>query len=269
MPPVLPFAFNLTKLQRRGADPLKKGAPVARTYPEIRALGLDSLLVRFAGALDDAANRATLAFAADVRAANWPGVEEVAPALSSAIIRFDPLAVAFDDLAGQVETLLSGRDWAETDLPPGRRYWQVPIAVDPVSAPQLGDAAAAAGASADDLLSLLASTRVRVLSLGFAPGQPYMGMLPKAWNIPRQSDLTPKVPAGALVMAVRQLIIFTGPAPTGWRQVGLAGFRCFRPDADEPVPLAPGDEMSFRIVPADELAGRGDGLGGATCEVLP
>ena len=99
----------------------------------------------------------------------------------------------------------------------------------------------------------IAAARVRVLTIGFAPGQPYMGELPKNWNIPRQTGLTAQVPRGALVVAIRQLIIFSGPTPTGWRHIGQTGFHCFRPEADEPFPLTIGDEVTFRRVSPDEL----------------
>jgi allophanate hydrolase subunit 1 len=69
---------------------------------------------------------------------------------------------------------------------------------------------------------------VRVLAVGFAPGQPYLGPLGEEWNLPRLKALQ-QVPAGALVQAISQFVLFTGPAPTGWRHVGQTAFRCFRP----------------------------------------
>ena len=114
---------------------------------------------------------------------------------------------------------------------------------------------------------------MRVLTLGFAPGQPYMGELPENWNIPRMSELNPQVPGGALVCAIRQLIIFAGPTPTGWRHIGQTAFDCFRPGSNQPFALTPGDEVTFSEISAVELdqirADHTDGSGGATSEVLP
>jgi allophanate hydrolase subunit 1 len=113
---------------------------------------------------------------------------------------------------------------------------------------------------------------VRVLTIGFAPGQPYMGQLPPEWNIPRLSQLTPQVPAGALVIAIRQLIIFSAATPTGWRHIGQSAFRLFRPDAARPFALNPGDEVSIRPITAEEYenirAQDRSGDGGAQIEVL-
>lgn len=99
----------------------------------------------------------------------------------------------------------------------------------------------------------LTAARVRALAIGFAPGLPYMGPLPEHWDIPRQTALTPVSPAGAVVVAVRQLIIFPAPTPTGWRQVARTGFRAFRPGAAAPFPLSAGDEVRFRAVDAAEF----------------
>ena len=112
---------------------------------------------------------------------------------------------------------------------------------------------------------------LRVMAIGFAPGLPYMGILPERWDIPRNTALTPRVPAGGVVVAVRQAIIFPADTPTGWWHVGQTGFRGFRPEAAEPFLLGPGDEVVLRPVPEDELrallAADPDG-GGATIEPL-
>jgi KipI family sensor histidine kinase inhibitor len=138
--------------------------------------------------------------------------------------------------------------------------------------PQWGDAVAASGLAEDQALASLTENRVRVLTIGFAPGQPYMGQLPPEWNIPRLSQLTPQVPAGALVIAIRQLIIFSAATPTGWRHIGQSAFRLFRPDAARPFALNPGDEVSIRPITAEEYenirAQDRSGDGGAQIEVL-
>ena len=82
-------------------------------------------------------------------------------------------------------------------------------------------------------------------------------------------QLNPQVPGAALVVAIRQLIVFAGPAPTGWRHIGQTAFRCFRPEAADPIALKPGDEVTFCAASADEIAALADDPeGGATCSAL-
>jgi allophanate hydrolase subunit 1 len=99
-----------------------------------------------------------------------------------------------------------------------------------------------------------------------------LGELPKNWDIPRQQGLTKSVPAGALIVAIRQLVLFTNASPTGWRHVGQTGFKTFRPSSETPFALSPGDELCFPAVPRAELekimAHDSTGMGGAETEVL-
>ena len=233
-------------------------------WPRLHWLGEAAAIVEFAPALTDAANRAALAFRAALEEAAWPGVAESFVTLKSAVLRFDPDRLPHADLEARLGALMAERDWTAAPLPPGRRLWRIPASFEGADAPQLAEVAQAAGASEAALIEELAATRLRVLTIGFAPGQPYLGRLPERWDIPRQTELTPRVPRGAVVAAIRQIVLFTVETQTGWRQIGRSAFAGFRPGAAEPFPLAVGDEVAFEPVPGaalarwDERAGAGE-----------
>ncbi len=243
------------------------------SFPAIRDVGLTGVLVTFSETLSEAANRAALAFRAAVEAEAWDGVEETATSLTSVFLRFDPLRLDHDAFADRLQALLQDQDWMAAALPAGRSLWRIPVVLGGAHGPQFEDAAQAAGLSCEQAAKDIAQARIRVLTIGFAPGQPYMGELPEAWNIPRLTEITPQVPKGALIAAIRQLIIFQRPAPTGWRHIGQTAFDCYREGADDPFPLSPGDEVTFRIIPPEELdeikATDRSGNGGATRKALP
>ncbi len=242
----------------------------ASPWPVIRSVGVDGLLVSFGDRLEEPANRAALAYRAAVERLSPSGVEETSTSLVSVYVRFDPLAVAHADLRDVLLGLLRSKDWYGQALPEGRRRWRIPTVFGTDRAPQLAEAAAVAGMSEAEAIRSLTGAAVRVQTIGFAPGQPYLGELPAAWNIPRQSKLTPRVPVGALTVAIRQMVLFAVSTPTGWRHVGQTGFRAFRPDAPEPFVLRPGDEVRFVVTDPDEfdaMAASGPD-GGATFEVI-
>ena len=239
-------------------------------FPRIGRVGLDGLLVSFGDRLTEAGNRAALAFHAAVTRDSPEGVEESAPSLVSVFLRLDVLHSDPDAVSRTIRTLLDSRDWYGATLPEGRRLWRIPTLYGTDLAPQLDEAAAEAGLSPGDAAAEIAGTRVRVQTIGFAPGQPYLGELPEHWDIPRQTALTARVPVGALVVAIRQLVLFSVSTPTGWRHVGQTAFRPFRPEADAPFVLRPGDEAIFEPVDRaryDRLRDAGPD-GGATCEAL-
>ena len=239
--------------------------------PRIRTVGIDGMLVSFGDVLSEPANRAALAFRAATDAQAWDGVEESSTSLVSAFLRFDPLHLSHADLRSKLAHLIDSQDWYTADLPSGRRLYRVPTVFGTDLAPQLEEAAQAAGLSVEEAIKSITNTRVRVQTIGFAPGQPYLGELPKAWDIPRQQDLTPKVPEAALVVAIRQLVIFSVSTPTGWRQIGQTAFRLFRPESEEPFMLRPGDEVQFSAISREEFINirDQDRDGGVTRERLP
>jgi KipI family sensor histidine kinase inhibitor len=241
-------------------------------FPRIRRVGLSGLLVQFGSGMSEPANRAALAFRAAVEDQRWPDVRETSTSLVSTFVSADLAAIAPEALGEKLEALVATRDWFAAPLPAGRTLWEVPTLYGTDQAPQLDEAAEAAGVSPEQAITELSQARVRVLTIGFAPGQPYTGELPPHWDIPRQKTLSKSIPAGALVVAIRQLIVFTNATPTGWRHVGQTGFRTFRPTSDTPIVLSPGDEMSFPSVTAAEyaqiVARDASGAGGAQRTVL-
>ncbi|MFV1602123.1 MULTISPECIES: 5-oxoprolinase subunit B family protein [unclassified Phaeobacter] len=223
----------------------REGSP---TYPLIRNVGLSGMLVSFGDQLDEATNRATLAFRGAVDDLALSGVVETATSLASVFVRFDPAELPHERLHAALADLLQTRDWREAPLPQGRRFWRVPTVYGTELAPQLAEAADLAGLSEQAAIDELGAARVRVLTIGFAPGQPYLGTLGEHWDIPRQSEVTPQVPVGALVLAIRQFVLFSTASPTGWRHVGQTGLTLFQPEAADPFALRAGDELQFEPV---------------------
>ena len=260
----------MTPTQKRTSLP-PPGQPGGADWPRLDPIGTDGILVGFGDRLSERVNRAALAFRVAAESADLPGLEETANALGSTYLRFDP--DRFDPAAihAALADLLASRDWFASALPQGRRLWRIPTVFGTDLAPQLDEAASAAGLDRRAAIRSISENRVRVQTIGFAPGQPYLGELPAAWDIPRQTRLTERVPIGALTVAIRQLVLFSVSTPTGWRHIGQCAFRAFRPESDTPFVLRPGDEVEFVPVPASEYDGlcRQGPDGGATCEVLP
>ncbi len=239
--------------------------------PQIARVGVSGVLVTFGDTLTEQANLAAVAFRAEVDAQGWPEVQETASTLVSTFLVVDLIVVEYQDIFARLSALLDSYDWRTAALPAGRKLWTLPVCFDPDVAPQLEDAARVAGVTVKEALAHFEAARTRVITLGFAPGQPYLGMLPDQWDLPRQANLIPRVPIGALVIAVRQFVLFATSAPTGWRHVGQTAFRPFDPARDVPVVLSPGDEVRFARITASELAEleAKDSLGGAEWSLLP
>lgn len=239
--------------------------------PDLLPAGPDGVLVRFALKPLPEAMAAAAVLAADLDTRAPVGAVEIAPALVSVLVRFDPAATNRAALARDLGDRAQRIVEMSAILPEPARRWTIPAAFGGENGPQLAEVAGLLDLTEEAAVQQICAADLRVLAIGFAPGQPYIGLLPEAWNLPRMAELNPSVPAGAVVVAVRQIVMFGAESATGWRQVARAGFRSFRPERDEPMPLRAGDAIRYAPVSAAEmatLAEAPDGLGGARLELL-
>jgi KipI family sensor histidine kinase inhibitor len=234
-------------------------------FPKRANLGLSARLVSFGDVLTEPANRAALAFRAAVDREGWDGIIETTTSLTSVYIGFDPMLADHANVSARLDALLASADWYAADFPEGRIHWTLPAVFGGSLAPQLDEAARLADVTPEQAVKDLTAQPVRVLTIGYAPGQPYLGTLPSNWDIPRQTEISAKVPPGALVVAIRQFVLFATEAPTGWRHIAQTAFPCFRPDSDSPFTLRPGDEIQFTAIDESTFAQvQSAPLGGAT-----
>lgn len=232
-------------------------------FPTVSFVGVDGVLVRFGETVSARSNQAALAFHRHMETANISGILECAPSLIAVYFRLD-LDLSIDVILDRIRLELGSNDWFEAESHQ-RRLWTIPCSFD---GPQLKEAAALAGVSETKAVEQLTSATTQVLTLGFAPGQPYLGNLDPHWDIPRMDGIAPNVPQNALVVAVRQLIIFANATPTGWRHIGQTAFRCFDQERRDPFAFKAGDQVRFDAVARSEIdALSSDTFGGARLEV--
>ncbi len=210
--------------------------------PIILPLGDQALLVRFDDKLSDDGNRAAVGFATRVEEEAIPGVLEVAPNLVSVLVRYDPLRIGFDRLAGEIRLLVSA------PRPPERsaRQFRIDVVFD---GEDLGGVAAALQLTEGEFVARHNAEPLRVLATGFAPGFVYCGFHPESLSVPRRPEVRPMVPAGTVLFAAGQTAITSTPIPTGWHVIGHTPFRNFDALAKPPSVLAAGDEVVFEVAP--------------------
>ena len=225
--------------------------------PQILPLGIDGALVRFSTVMSDEANQSA-ANLAQILSQDAFGFTDVQGTLASVAVRFDPTQMNFaavrDAITAQINAAATARAISV-------KQWRIPTLFN---GEDLTEVAAIIGDSVQSVIDEIASTPVRVLTIGFAPGQPYLGELPERYGIPRQSQLRP-VPAGALVVAVRQMVLFANASPTGWRWIGSTAARLFDAGRDPAAILTAGDMIEFHPVSADQFGQlQSDPMGGVS-----
>lgn len=225
--------------------------------PRLTASGDQCLIVEFGESIDLDVNAQALAFARRVARAALPGVVDIVPSHVGVGIHYRVEDVntrgdeiPFDALARSLNRLLREKADAIGEV---SRLIDLPVCYGGRHGEDLDATAATLGLSADALVALHAATALRVLMIGFAPGQPYLGMLDARLSIPRRSTPRTRVPAGSVAIANGQVTIYPFELPGGWHLLGRTPLALFdRTRSDDPCLLRPGDRVRF--VPIGEAA---------------
>ena len=114
----------------------------------------------------------------------------------------------------------------------------------PVAYGDLEEVTRTLGRTREEVVRLHSSADYTVAALGFAPGFPYLTGLPHELALPRLA--TPrKVEAGSVAIAGGQAGIYPCDSQGGWHILGVTSAEMFRPEAEPPTLLRPGDKVRF------------------------
>ena len=112
-------------------------AAVGEKSTEISPLGPDGVLLCFAKASSPEVTDQVLGFAETLRAATLPGVTEIATALTSVLVKFDPDCISRAALTDLLHPLLADQ---QTETFHAQRRWMIPVAFGGEAGPQLAEA---------------------------------------------------------------------------------------------------------------------------------
>jgi len=217
----------------------------------IRPDGDHCLIVELGDTLHPDTGARCLALAQAVRDARWPGITDVVPALTTVALHYLPSSdVGYSLLAGRLEALLA----AGLAVNHGeRRTVEIPVCYGGAHGPDLEDVARACGVTPEAVIAHHTRPGSRVYALGFAPGLPYIGVHDEALAIPRRATPRTLVPVGSIGIANRQTTIYVTPSPGGWHLIGATPLQFFDFHKTPPTLLAPGDDVRFVPITADEF----------------
>lgn len=212
--------------------------------------GDTALTVQFGTGIERDLNSRIIALGNSIKKAAIAGVSETLPTYRSLLVNYDPLVVTRDELVAQLQPLIDCPPEADDAAPV---HWQIPVCFDSGFAPDLAHVAAASGMSEDEVIERILEVTHHVYMLGFAPGQPYMGDLPPALNIPRRENPVARVEKGSVVTATGLTIIYAVPNPSGWHVVGRTPVEIFNLAHEEAILFKPGDKVLLRRIERDEF----------------
>lgn len=105
----------------------------------------------------------------------------------------------------------------------------------------------------EEIIQLHSNHTFRVYMIGFTPGFPYMGILPKELELPRKKTPSLQVPAGSVAIAGNQTGIYPFTTPGGWHIIGRTPLKMFDKEKPPYSLLKAGDHIYFQPISLDEF----------------
>ncbi len=228
---------------------------------EITPLGDSALLIRVAENFDDApidVLNKVLATKRALERAQIPGVVELAPAYTTVGCFYNPVraidaGAPVENVFGWIEQRI-GKALSEIQ---GNRIEgslvEIPVCYETEFALDLEHVARHAGVHWKEVVDLYCGAEYRVHCLGFTPGFPFLGGLPRKLATPRRDVPRKEIPAGSVAIGGKQTGVYPIKSPGGWNVIGRTPLQLFDPRKNPPALLRAGDRVRFRSITREEF----------------
>jgi inhibitor of KinA len=215
--------------------------------------GDTAISIEFGDHVDQQLSLWVLALARRLNAARIAGVVETVATFRSLMVYYDPLVVPTAALIAQIAQLMEGISAQNGPI----RLWRLPVCYDPELALDLAEVAERTGLTRAGVIERHVAVIYHVYMLGFLPGFAYLGDVSSELALLRRPVPRPRVPAGAVAIAMSMSCIFPRESPSGWHVIGRTPIPLWQQHVGgECGPLlAPGDKVEFTPISAREYEG--------------
>jgi KipI family sensor histidine kinase inhibitor len=219
--------------------------------PAYRIMGDRSLLVELGDHIGLDVNQRVRELFVALKANELKGIVEIIPGYSSLLVVFDPFKTHLSVLQKEVQHTLDVLDPSRLIEP---KTVEIPVAYGGEFGPDLTWVARYHNITPEEVIRLHTSRVYHVYMIGFTPGFPYMGELPKALVTPRKETPRTVVPKGSVAMAQAQTGIYPTQSPGGWQIIGRTPIDLFDASKWPPALLQMGDQVRFFAIDEKDMA---------------
>ena len=178
------------------------------------------------------------------------GVKDITPAFRSINVYYDPLKIATEEVILQLKEV--EKVAKEAPAKTVRRIF-VPTVFGGEYGPDLEDVARQHNLKPSEVVDIFTKYDYLNYFIGFMPGKPYLGGLPKILETPRKKIPRFNVRGGAVVIYGRQVGLFGLPEPTGTNWIGCSPLRVYDHRKEDPILLEMGDYLRFIPILKEEF----------------
>jgi len=224
--------------------------------PRLLALGDSAWTVEFGDSISTELNAMVMALANLIELAkeHEPILKEIVdlvPTFRSLTVHFSPLNTDAQALAKRLLAMAQ----LVTPQELFGKHWHLPACFDKEFALDLSDLATSKQMSESKVIDQLLASTFRVYMIGFLPGFPYMGGLPKALSKPRLKTPRQRVPSNSIAVTGEMCAVYPWNSPGGWNLIGSTPVCLFDLRHEEqPALLAAGDTVTWYEISHIEYA---------------
>ena len=219
--------------------------------PTIKPLGESAVVIEFGNVISESLNQLAILLCEKLSSNPFTGFVEAVPAYSSATVFYDLVEVRrsfpqFGTAFSYVESfivqtasrLLAGEIKTSSTI-------EVPVDFSARYGLDLESVAVSCGLTVEKVVEIFTEPPYRVFMVGFLPGFAYLGTVDERIRQPRRQQPRLKIPKGSVGIAGSQTGVYPLETPGGWQILGKTDVEFFRPFADSPSLLRPGDQVRF------------------------
>lgn len=234
----------------------------------IAPLGDSAVTVTFSEKIDEQVHSRVLAFAGMLESHPLPGMTEVVSGYTSVTVFYNPIVVwktacpmtghrpspaPYAFISGMLKKMIDQPVQDSASYSQETRTVSIPVCYGGAYGPDLQAVADCAGLSPEEVITIHSSASYRTFMIGFLPGFPYLGGLPKRIAMPRRAEPRLSVPAGSVGIAGEQTGVYPFNSPGGWQIIGQTPVNLFDPAKTPPSLLRAGDYIRFKAINENEF----------------
>ena len=211
-------------------------------YPNIQFASDRSLLIKLGNEISREIHERVLKFFVLITSARIRGLQSIHPAYNSILITFDSFMISHNEIKDKIKSLLTEERSVKTPPP---EVIEIPVCYDEEFAPDISIVAKHNSLTIEQVIQIHSQPEYLVYFLGFSPGFPYLGEMPKEIVTPRLLTPRLKVPAGSVAIGGDHTGIYPISSPGGWNIIGRTPLRLFSPENENPTLLKMSDRIKF------------------------
>jgi inhibitor of KinA len=215
-------------------------------------LGDTGIQLLFSDTISEETNHTIKKFVTYLEKNPIQGIVELVPAYVTLTIYYRPEQITYYDLR---ETLhdIHMKLQKRIELAPSFVY-EIPTLYGGEVGEDLSYVAAHNGICEEEVTAIHSSQDYLIYMMGFVPGFPYLGGVPKNIATPRRKEPRLKVMPGSVGIAGEQTGIYPLETPGGWQIIGQTPLKLYDPNnSTNPILLSAGDYLRFVPINKDEF----------------